>query len=240
MLFRSHAVKQVLNAYIRRNFVERLGGNNNNPILASEFKVKENKRPSLEYYKNSCIIFFIPAAFTSMVILDKDAFQFSSTDLHSGYAFLQDLFENEFAYNVEKTTEYFIRKCIKAFIDDAILVPHPTLPDRYNLTSQGYRKLKQFAGFLKTYLESYWIVLNFFMRYPKNSMGTKQRLKKIESRGFLMYKRKEIERKEALSTINYKNAIDYFKAQGVTGSESDEKISFFSEEIQRYLNHLSL
>ena len=54
-----------------------------------------------------------------------------------------------------------------------------------------------------------------------------------------MYKRKEVERKEALSKINYQNAIDYFVAHGIKGSDDTEKIEYYSETIQKYLNHLS-
>jgi glycerol-3-phosphate O-acyltransferase len=103
-----------------------------------------------------------------MAILEKDAFQFSAADLHSDYKFLQSFFKFEFAYDVDQTPEYYVRKAIKAFIDDAILMPHQTIPDTYNVTSSGLRKLKLFSIFLKTYFESYKIVLKFFFNFLKN------------------------------------------------------------------------
>ena len=118
------------------------------------FTVNENKRPNLEYYKNNCVAAFIPAAYCAMAILRMDAFQFASADLVVDYRFLRDLFKNEFAYDVDRSGEFYVRKSIKAFINEAILMPHPTLPDTYNLTSAGYRKLKLFARFLTAYLES--------------------------------------------------------------------------------------
>ena len=232
-----HSVEQVLDIYVQRKFIERIPKNKWAQSSDALFNINVNKRPNLEYYKNNCIAFFVPAAFTALAILEKDAFQFSASDLHSGYGFLQEFFKNEFAYDVDRTSEYFLRKNIKAFIDDAILIPHPTLPDTYNLTSEGFRKLKLFSGFLKTYFESYWIVLNFFMRYPQNFIKTKNRLKKIESIGNRMFKRKEIERKEALSAINYKNAVDFFITHGVKGSDNNEKIEFYADAIQRYLSN---
>ncbi len=239
MLDAEHAVEQALNAYISRNFIECIKENKDDPLSASEFIVKEQKRQGLEYYKNNCIGFLIQPAFTAMSILENDAFQFSSNDLHARYAFLQDLFKNEFFLDADRTPEYFVRKCIKAFIDDAIVMPHPTLPDRYNLTSAGHRKLQRFSGFLKTFFESYWIVLSYFMLYPKKAARTKNRLKKIQSRGVRMYKRREIDRQEALSRVSYQNAIDYFNAHGITGSESQEKINFYAEPIQRCLRYLT-
>lgn len=232
-----HAVEQVLDIYVQRKFIERIPENKWTQSSDMLFDININKRPNLEYYKNNCVAFFIPAAFTALAILKKDAFQFSAFDLHSDYSFLQELFKNEFAYDVDRTSEYFLRKNIKAFIDDAILMPHQTLPDTYNLTSEGFRKLKLFSRFLETYFESYLIVLNFFMRYPQNFIKTKDRLKKIESIGNRMFKRKEINRKEALSAVNYKNAVDFFITHGVKGSDNNEKIEFYVDAIQKYVSN---
>jgi len=159
--------------------------------------------------------------------------------LFQAIPFFRNFFKNEFSYDVDKTPDYFVRKTIKIFIDDAILMPHSTLPDTYNITSAGYRKLKLFSSFLKTYFESYFIVLNFFTRYPKEFINTNDRLKKVQSIGNRMYKRKEIERKEALSKINFQNAVDYFISHGVKSSDDHDKIELYADTIKRYMSYLS-
>ncbi|NNK85639.1 MAG: hypothetical protein HKO91_08830 [Desulfobacterales bacterium] len=233
-----HAVRYALEAYVQSKFIEPIPKEKESRHLETEYVINESKRPGLEYYKNNCISFFIPAAFTAIEILKMDAFQFSATDLHSGYAFLQEFFKNEFAYDINLTPDYFVRKSIKTFIDDAVLVPHQTLPDTYNLTSTGFRKLKLYSNFLKTYFESYLIVFNFLMQNPKNAKNIKERLKKIEASGNRMYKRKEIERREALSKVTYQNAIDFFITHGVKGSDDNEKIDYYADILQKYMNHL--
>ncbi|MEA3415769.1 MAG: 1-acyl-sn-glycerol-3-phosphate acyltransferase [Thermodesulfobacteriota bacterium] len=233
-----YAVEQVIDAYLNRKLITQTSPKIKGRFTGAQFMVNENKRPILEYYKNNCIAFFIPAAFTALTILEKDAFQFSASDLNIEYNFLQEFFKNEFAYNVDRTSEYFIRKNIKAFIDDAVLMPHPTLPDTYNLTSAGFRELKLFSGFLKTYFESYLIVLKHLGWLSNNLPNTKDVLKKIQATGNHMYKKREIEHKEALSKINYKNALDYFITHGVKSSQDSEKIEYYTKAIQRYLNCL--
>lgn len=233
-----HTVEHVLDTYLQRKFIERITKDKKAGFADALLKVNQSKRPNLEYYKNNCIAFFVPAAITSLAILVKDAFQFSASDLHSDYEFLQYFFKYEFAYDVDKTTEYFVRKNIKTFIDETILMPHSTLPDTYNLTSSGFRKLRLFSSFLKTYFESYWIVLNFFMQHPPNSIKPKDRIKKIEAIGNRMYKKKEIERKEALSIVNYTNGIDFFTTNGVKGSDNKDRMEFYADAIQKYLNYL--
>lgn len=71
-------------------------------------------------------------------------------------------------------------------------------------------------------------------------MDSKERLKKIQSMGNRMYKRKEIELKEALSKVTYNNALYFFTKQGVKGSEHTAKIEFYSDAMQKYLNILQV
>lgn len=237
MMDRDATFNQVLESFvsnktIEKNVSEFSTSQSSNPI----FKISEAKRPSLEYYKNNGIIAFIPAAFTALSILKIDAFQFAATDIHASYKFLKEFFENEFFTDPDQPIEYLVRKNLKAFIDDAIIMPHPTLPDTYNLTSLGYRKLNLFAAFLVPYFESYWIVLNFYMKYTRQSIfEIKDYINKIQSFGNRMHKRKEVERKESLSKVNYANAVTFFTSHGLKEAEKDkEKIDFYYDIIQQY------
>ncbi len=231
-----HATQNALDNYIQRKIVERVNENKAEKQTEPLYTLVSAKRPVLEYYKNNSIAYFIPIAFTAAAILKKDAFQFCASDLHDQYTFLQDLFKYEFAYNLDKPQEYFVRKSIKAFIDDAILIPHQTLPDTYNITSAGFRKLNLYARFLKTYFESYWVTLSYFKSTPKGTHDIKERLKKIQSLGQKMNKRKEIELKESLSKINYNNAITFFTSQGIKGAENESVIATYENNITKYLD----
>jgi glycerol-3-phosphate O-acyltransferase len=112
------------------------------------------------------------------------------------------------------------------------------LPGTYDITPAALRKLNLFSLFLKTYFESYWIVLNYFMRNPHDSVNSKDRLKKITARGNRMFKRKEIDRKEALSRVSYQNAVEFFTSKGIKGSDDTEKIKIYAGAIEKALKHL--
>ena len=234
------AFEQVVAAYTQRKFIEPLAKSNEDDKTDSEkeFFINEGRRPYLEYYKNTCIAFFIPAAYTAMAILEMDSFRFTASDLHGGYGFWRKFFKSEFAYDVDIRSEFHVRKCIKAFIDEGMVIPHQTMPDTYDVTPAGFRKLKIFAGFLQTYFESYWIVLNFFMRNPQDKVKPKDRIKKITARGNRMYKRKEVDRKEALSKVTYQNAIEMFTTRGIKGSDDTEVIETYSNALQNALKFL--
>ncbi len=232
------AFEQVLDVYCQRKFIEPVNPPNKDQTAEVIYGVNEQRRAFLEYYKNNCISFFVPAAYTTMAILEKGALQFSTADLQQRYDFWQDFFAHEFAYDVNRDSKFYVRKSIKAFIDTSLLAPHATRPDTYEVTPRQLEKLRLFAFFLETYFESYWIVLNYFMRHPENAIATKDRLKKISARGNRMYKRGEIRRREALSKINYQNAVDFFISHGVKGSENTEKIEFYAAAIKKARQHL--
>ncbi|MBF0113071.1 MAG: glycerol-3-phosphate acyltransferase, partial [Desulfamplus sp.] len=193
------------------------------------------KRPILDYYKNNAICFFIPAASTATAILKTDKFQFSSDDLTETYRFLENFFIDEFSFNEETTCIEEIHISIRAFIDDGIMVPNQSFSDTYNLTSEGYRKLKGFSEFLRPFLESYKVALMYFERYPKDKHDPKERIKKMQSKGISYYKRQEIMLKESLSKINYTNAANFFINNGVQGSEDIEEIKKYKEIIEELL-----
>jgi len=235
-----HALRQLLDAYVQLKYIEKISEDKDGYSVDTLFRINENKRPILEYYKNNCISYFVPPAFTALSILEKDAFEFSVEDLCSNYWFLRKLFQNEFAYSENQSGEDLIRKSLKAFAKDGVLVPHSDNEEIYKVTPTGLKKLRLYSSFLRTYFESYWIALNYFMQFSQNSIDPKERLKKVQSVGNRMYKRNEIELKEALSKVNYDNAITYYLSNGVKGSENTEKINYYADEIQKYMKRLSI
>jgi glycerol-3-phosphate O-acyltransferase len=231
-------VQKTLAHYIERKIIVPLSKTGDSDGPKAQFKIPANKRPLLEYYKNNAIGHFIPAAFTALLILEIDLFQFSAANLAPAYQFLQDFFSFEFTHDTEKPAAYFVARSIQAFVDDAILVPHPAIPDTYRLTSPGFRKLKLFASFLKPFFEAYWIVLKYLEQHPRNDSSKKERLKKIQAQGLDMYKREEIDRQESLSRIYYSNADDFFSHNGVKGSEDRERIEYYAQAMQKKMRHL--
>jgi len=53
-----------------------------------------------------------------------------------------------------------------------------------------------------------------------------------------MYRQRQIDRKEALSDVNYANALDYFAKKKVRGPDDKEKIDRYTETILAYITRL--
>ena len=234
------ALNTTLVDYIKRKIIDPHGLEEDHaeaPLV--HYHVNSKKRTELEYYKNTIINAFVPAAFTALLIREKDAFQFSTANLHAHYTFLQDLFINEFTPDPERPPAFLVRKTIKTFIDDAIIIPHPTLPDTYNITSSGYKKLVFFSGLLKPFFESYGVALKYLEKNGADKKDKKDIVKKIRGRGYKMFKRGEITRRESLSVLYYANAVDSYAKNGLKGPRGVEKLARYNEKISKYLTILS-
>ncbi|WP_300668964.1 1-acyl-sn-glycerol-3-phosphate acyltransferase [Desulfoluna sp.] len=233
---RERSFQSVLDSYVRRKFLECGSDCKGQLDPSTVFNLPEDQRPILDYYKNNCIIHFISAAMTAMAIKEVNRFQFQAGELLESYTFLSDLFDPEFAFSRSVTTEYQVRKDLKAFIDTHTIVPHGSSPDTYEITPDGLRKLTLFSRFLKTYLESYLVALTAFESKKAAKLDTKAMVKKCQSRGKKMFKGNEIELPEALSDITFKNAVRLFTDKGILDEESGEAThSFYKNSIQHYL-----
>ncbi|MCU0561507.1 MAG: 1-acyl-sn-glycerol-3-phosphate acyltransferase [Desulfobacterales bacterium] len=239
LLDHRRAIAHAVNNCVQQKTLEALAAEPGEAADAAGFLLNESRRQVLDYYKNTCIAFFVPAACTALAILQRDAFQFSAADLPAEVEWLQQLFQHEFVFDRDTPAETQVRRMLALLVEDAVLIPHPSLPDSYNLTAAGYRKLKLFAMFLKTLLESYAIVLHYLMQTPHDAAAGKERIRKIAALGSRMLKRKEIDHPEALSRIAYENALQYFGAIGIQGAADREKASAAAALIQRALTHLA-
>ena len=232
------AVRHALESYAQRKILEPADDAPGVPGPPTGYLLKDSRRPHLEYYKNTCVAFFVPAAFTALAILQEDAFQFSSSGLHRRYEALQDLFQNEFVFDADTPAEQHLRASLERFIEEAALIPHPSLADTYNVTAVGFRKLRLFAMFMKPFLESYWVVISYLRHGAAAPGDAKDRVRRIASFGERMHRHKEIELREALSKVAYENALEAFTNRMAKGPEDREGLERCARTIENALRCL--
>jgi glycerol-3-phosphate O-acyltransferase len=81
-----------------------------------------------------------------------------------------------------------------------------------------------FAGLLRNYIESYWVVVRGCQYLKKRARPEKEWMKNIQHLGVKMYKKGEIRRAEALSQSNYQSAMTFLQdADIVNVSEVAER-----------------
>ncbi len=213
----------VINNFVDRKFIELADEDEEEIVSDTHFIVKHNKRPILDYYKNSVISFFVPSAYVAVAILETDRFQFALLDLIPRYKFLQKLFVDEFSFDEDLSCEDQIAMAIKGFVNQGFLVPAAEGEELFDLTSSGRREMKMFAAFMLPFFESYLTVLTYLEKEKHESQDIKGMAKKVLSLGSKLYKRKQIRLKESISLVTYQNALRVFCTKNIPESEEEDK-----------------
>ena len=240
LIDQDYTLHKVIDNFVARNFIELADEDDDEMTEHTVFIVKDNKRPILDYYKNSVISFFVHFAYTSVAILEIDRFQFSASDLINRFNFLEKMFIDEFFFDEQTVCEEDITKSLKGFIKEGIIVPDPSDFDMFNITSQGLRKLKWLAAFLLPFLESYKTTLLYFEKHGPDKHEGKDRVKKIHAIGTKLYKSKIITLKESLSHINYKNAANFFTKNEIISSKNQIQSDSYKNIIDRLILLISI
>jgi glycerol-3-phosphate O-acyltransferase len=215
------------------------------------FTVDDGNRLHLEYYKNNMIHFLLPAAYVSSAILTKEAFEFNLEGIEDDLNFFRDFFKFEFVYDADKNPTETIDQVLAYCISQDFITDSNNREKTYLISHQGLKALSCFASLLRSYFESYWIVLRATKYLSKKPYSERDFLKKINSLGNKLYKLELVERSESISRITFENALKIFCEKGVikkrdeqdngkrhvTYEDGDnrEAISYYSRIIDRFL-----
>ena len=234
------AVFEAFGDYVQRRILEPRGAAVPGEEGSGEgYLLRPMRRPRLEYYKNTCVHFFLPAAYTALAILAQDAFQFSAEGLPAETAFLRELLELEFVGDPERPEEELVAESLGFFVRRAALVPHPSLADTFNLTAAGYRTLRRFALFLKSALEAYRVALAGMLHDPRafEERG-RERARALVALGRTLLNDRVIDLPEALSRVSLENAAAWFAARAAREADREAWLHGCAASIERALRAL--
>jgi glycerol-3-phosphate O-acyltransferase len=170
--------------------------------------VDEDKKIKLEYYKNSIIHFFIPHAFVAISLLTGAEEEKNLKSIISDYAFLQNLFKNEFFIDEKEDLQKKVSSLIEYFLDSNFL-SQSNGDEGYKITKLGFNKLPIWAALAKTFLESYWIAAKSMSQQKNKDGKIEDLLKNMNYLGKRFHKLGVIDHIGALSELTFKNAISY-------------------------------
>ncbi len=242
----SAAIGEALNALREENLVEEIKGDSDEPDFEKVFFVPEEKRLTLEFYKNNILHFFIPSSFVATSILTGGDSGIPYNQIIADYTYFRKLFKYEFIYDLEFTDEQRVQQAIDYFTRHGYInVENGVI----TVGQDGRDILLYFAGLIRNYIESYFVtsqaLQNYITRGPKSERDL---LKRINVTGQRMFKKKEITRIEALSRMNFQNAIELLTHEDVLSKSIEDEgkrpVKYYSpgpaaddltDKIKRYL-----
>jgi glycerol-3-phosphate O-acyltransferase len=215
------------------------------------YTVDDSNRLQLEYYRNNIIHFLLPAAYISSAILTKEAFEFTLEGIEADLLFFRDFFKFEFVYDADENLGKTINQVLAYCLSQRFIIEASSQFHTYRITHQGLKALSCFASLLRSYMESYWIVLRATKYLNKKPLSEKDFLKKINSMGNKLYKLELVERFESISRITFENAVKFFCEKGAIkksekhengkvqvsyeNGNNQEAVSYYGRMIDRFL-----
>jgi len=187
------------------------------------YYLDEEKKVQLEYYKNSIIHFMIGHAFLAISLLTGREDERDEDSLTSDYAFLEDLFRNEFVFDQSKDPRSKVLEAMDFFLEEGY-VSRSGQGSGYRITKPGYEKLPIWAALAKTFVESYWIAVRSAGSKKAEGSNPEEGLKHAMILGRRLYKSGAVDHVGALSPLNFQNAFAVIHKQlhgRATGAESE-------------------
>ena len=168
---------------------------------------KEDKKPELEFYKNSIIHYFIPQTFVALSLLTGHQEITPRETVVMDYAFLKKVFRYEFIFGEEnETPESEVDAVFSDFFETSLMVKSDVKAG-YSLTRPGFDQLTIWANLAKTFLESYWIATRAIIKRQKEGKKRSDMLKSMTYLGQRYHRMGLVDHLESVSQISFKNAI---------------------------------
>ena len=222
------ALIEALNRFESLGQITRMGPeeDEDDELAETIYSVEDDKRMSLEYYKNNILHFFVPLSFVANSILSTTDDDIPLSKIVEDYSYFKRLFRHEFIFDdtVDDMEEV---NNILSYIHDKGMIVGPDIDGEawIEVKGRGRTLLVPYGGLIHNYIESYWIAMRGTAYLKDKKRQEKDLVKRIQKLGAKMYKKGEISKAEALSRLNFQNAVKFLTEAEILKPEGDEEDS---------------
>jgi glycerol-3-phosphate O-acyltransferase len=227
LIHKEKAFTDALNLFVQSDVISKMGADEEEQDESEEivYSLEDDNRLNLEYYKNNILHFFIPISFVALSVLSSREDVIPLDQIVRDYQFFKRLFWHEFIFD-DKKDDLDEVKDVLSYLSNRNMITGLERDGQacVEVKGRGRMSLMPFAGLLRNYIESYWVVMRGCLYLKKGAKPEKEWMRKIQRLGVKMYKKGEIRRAEALSQSNYQSAVIFLEdAEIVHLSESTDK-----------------
>ena len=208
---REEAVPVALELFSRWGFLLPKSTRKEKKGFEGSYLLPDDKRLNLEYYKNTLIHHFLPVGLAALSVLSCREKEIAYSSIKDDCIFLKRLFSEEFILGGDEDIE--ITESLAYLEEQGVITGAEG-----NVVGKNDRAkevLGTFSGLLRSYLESYWVVLNACSPGENKSAGGKNGLPYIRQWAYEMHKIGDIKRAESMSDANYNNALKFLRGEGI-------------------------
>jgi len=222
---KERAINDAINIFITQGVVSKIGGEEEEEGFEEiVYSLEDEKRPTLEYYKNNILHFFLPLAFAASSILSYREDAIPLMNLMEDYKFFKRVFRREFIFDSQKDNAEEIREVLSYLYGRRMVIGEERNGEAWiEVSGRGRRALRPFAGLIHNYIESYWVVMRAASVLRKEPKSGKDFNKLIQRMGAKMFRKGEVIRAEALSQANYESALKVLRDDEILHEVASEE-----------------
>lgn len=230
---KERAVNDAINLFISQGVISKIGGEEEEEGFEEiVYSLEDEKRPTLEYYKNNILHFFLPLSFAAASILSYREDAIPLMNLMEDYKFFKRVFRYEFIFDGQKDDAEEIREVLSYLYGRKMIIGEERNGEVWiEASGRGRRALRPFAGLIHNYIESYWVVMRAASSLRKEAKSEKDFNKRILKMGAKMFRKGEVIRAEALSQSNYQSALKVLRDSEIlheVTSEEKKDVTLYS------------
>ncbi len=205
--YQRNAIRESLKNYVKDHLVEEYiedGG--------SLFAVREERRPLLDYYKNSSLHFFVSMGVLATLLQSSESQEVPFRKIEEDYIFLQDLFQFEFTFSRRQSLRSHLEKAI-GFLEKKEMVRFDG--DLLRLTPNAKERLTLFSSPIRNFLEAYFILWKSLPLLGARRWESKELVKYLQQRGRILYLKEEVSHSGVINKFTLLNALSVFREMGM-------------------------
>jgi len=224
-----YAIAEALDRFVSDKVLARLEDEDGDII-----QLIADRRITLQYYGNGLLHFIAPLCLLATAVGAKGEGPHDPEVLLELFRFQVFLLRYEFALDPDNTLEDLERETLNELVNYGALATHG---DQYVVADR--ERLDELAGLVRSYLESYRLVLRACWSLRKRDIDIDELPDKIQEYGRTRLAVDEIHLPESLVLSNLKNGITAFSEDGVLQLCVSGGIQFDERDRQRYLSNLN-
>lgn len=195
--------------------VDRPGRGDAEPI----YRVPEDRRIALDFYKNGVMNQCAPAALVSRAIVKAGINHPRYDDLHASTRYLSQLFKREFLYRADSGFTTYFDDALASLAVRGMLDVH----DDGTVVVHNMGAVRLLAGLLDSYVEGYWVTARTLQDLREFPLWDKELQSRSLERARRAYFEGEITRPEAANRTLIETALQYYVATRVITLTPDGK-----------------
>ncbi len=238
--FPAMALDEALSMFGDSGSVERLEGHEDDDIVAID--ESPEGRMALDYYKNSILFHFVPAAFVCTALLLDQGDSATVPVVQRRFEYLQGLFNQEFFFHPDVPVEHLVHETVEQL--EAIGVVAREQPEDGSepvVRALDRGKAAVFVSTIANFYEAYWVVLKAAKVLRDGPLTERDLVDAALQAGGRMFLTEDVTRPEAVGQVNLRNAVRHFASMGVfvaindPPKPSDIRWTLDEEQRSRYM-----